>query len=217
VIGVILNHTDILAKEDLEYSRAETYRVLRRNILFSADIKKLSTIIFVSACAGDGKSITILNLATVFAEAGQRVLVVDSDLRHPALHRLLHVANDIGLTNYLLNENTLEEVTRTVGSPAFNFISSGKLPATPISVLSSAKMKKMVAELKQQYDFVFFDSPPILDVNDASVLAGEMDIVILNMQYSPDSEPIQLHATRVMEEFGHPFFGIVLDHIEICS
>ncbi len=79
---------------------------MRTNLLFSRKDEKLNTIVVVSAGAGEGKSTTTLNLATVFAQTGQRVLVVDSDLRRPTLHKLLHVANNLGLTNYLLKQNT---------------------------------------------------------------------------------------------------------------
>jgi len=107
VLGVIPQNIGILVDEGPESRYAEAYRVLRTNILFSRKDDQLTTIVVVSAGAGEGKSTTTLNLATVFAQAGQRVLVVDSDLRRPTLHKLLHVSNDIGLTNYLLKQNTL--------------------------------------------------------------------------------------------------------------
>ena len=177
VLGVIPQNVGILADEGPESRYAEAYRVLRTNILFSRKDEKLTTIVVVSAGAGEGKSTTTLNLATVFAQAGKRVLIVDSDLRRPTLHKLLHVANDIGLTNYLLKQNTLEEVIQTTAVPMLNFMASGKLPSSSMSILNSAQMKEMIADLKQRYDFVFFDSPPILGVSDASVLASEVDMV----------------------------------------
>ena len=91
--------------------------MLRTNLLFSRKDEPLNTIVVVSAGAGEGKSTTVLNLATVFAQAGQRVLIVDSDLRRPTLHKLLKVTNNLGLTNYLLKQNTLEEVIQTTGVP----------------------------------------------------------------------------------------------------
>ena len=167
VLGVIPQNVGYLVDEGLESPHAEAYRVLRTNILFSRKDEKLNTIVVVSAGAGEGKSITVVNLATVFAQAGQRVLVVDSDLRRPTLHKQLHVSNNIGLTNYLLKQNKLEEVIQTSSVPMLDFMASGKLPSTSMSILGSAQMKEMVAELKQRYDFIFFDSPPILGVSDA--------------------------------------------------
>jgi polysaccharide biosynthesis transport protein len=217
VLGVIPQNVGILVDEGPESRYAEAYRVLRTNILFSRKDDKLTTIVVVSAGAGEGKSTTTLNLATVFAQAGQRVLVVDSDLRRPTLHKLLHVANDLGLTNYLLKQNRLEEVIQTTSVPTFNFMASGKLPSSSMSILNSAAMKEMIAELKHRYDFVFFDSPPILGVSDASVLASEMDMVIQVIQYRRYPQPMNLRAKQVIEKIGGTFLGIVLNNINMSQ
>ncbi len=217
VLGVIPQDVGILADEGPESRYAEAYRVLRTNILFTRKDEKLTTIVVVSAGAGEGKSTTTLNLATVFAQAGQRVLVVDSDLRRPTLHKLLHVANDIGLTNYLLKQNTLEEVIQTTDVAAFNFMASGKLPSSSMSILNSQQMRQMINELKHRYDFVFFDSPPILGVSDASVLASEVDMVIQVIQYRRYPQPMNLRAKQVIEKVGGTFLGIVLNNINMSQ
>ena len=111
---------------------------LRTNLLFSRKDDKLNSIVVVSAGAGEGKSTTALNLATVFAQAGQRVLLVDSDLRRPTLHKMLRVSNNIGLTNYLLKQNALEEVIQTTSVPMLDFMASGKLPSSSMSILGFA-------------------------------------------------------------------------------
>jgi capsular exopolysaccharide synthesis family protein len=203
--------------EGLESPHAEAYRVLRTNILFSRKDEKLNTVVVVSAGAGEGKSITVVNLATVFAQAGQRILVVDSDLRRPTLHKLLHVSNNIGLTNYLLKQNQLEEVIQTTGVPMLDFMASGKLPSTSMSILGSAQMKEMVAELKQRYDFIFFDSPPILGVSDASVLASEVDMVIQVIQYRRYPQPMSIRAKQLIEKVGGNLIGILLNNINMSQ
>ena len=217
VLGVIPQNIGILVDEGPESRYAEAYRVLRTNILFSRKDDQLTTIVVVSAGAGEGKSTTTLNLATVFAQAGQRVLVVDSDLRRPTLHKLLHVSNNIGLTNYLLKQNTLEEVIQTTGVATLNFMASGKLPSSSMSILNSTQMKEMVAALKHRYDFIFFDSPPILGVSDASVLASEMDMVIQVIQYRRYPQPMNLRAKQVIEKVGGSFMGIVLNNINMSQ
>ena len=217
VLGVIPQNVGYLTDEGPESRYAEAYRVLRTNILFARKDDKLTTIVVVSAGAGEGKSTTTLNLATVFAQAGQRVLVVDSDLRRPTLHKLLHVTNDVGLTNYLLKQNTLEEVIQTTGVATLNFMASGKLPSSSMSILNSAAMKEMVAELKHRYDFIFFDSPPILGVSDASVLASEMDMVVQVIQYRRYPQPMNLRAKQVIEKVGGTFLGIVLNNINMSQ
>ena len=217
VLGVIPQNVGVLVDEGPESRYAEAYRVLRTNILFSRKDENLTTVVVVSAGAGEGKSTTTLNLATVFAQAGQRVLVVDSDLRRPTLHKLLHVTNDLGLTNYLLQQNTLEEVIQTTSVPTFNFMASGKLPSSSMSILNSAQMRRMISELKHRYDFVFFDSPPILGVSDASVLASEVDMVIQVIQYRRYPQPMNLRAKQVIEKIGGTFLGIVLNNINMSQ
>jgi succinoglycan biosynthesis transport protein ExoP len=217
VLGVIPQNVGYLIDEGPESRYAEAYRVLRTNILFSRKDEKLTTVVVVSAGAGEGKSTTTVNLATVFAQAGQRVLVVDSDLRRPTLHKLLHVSNDLGLTNYLLKQNSLEEVIQTTAVPTLHFMASGKLPSSSMSILNSAQMREMVAELKQRYDFVFFDSPPILGVSDASILASEMDMVIQVIQYRRYPQPMNLRAKQVIEKVGGTFIGIVLNNINMSQ
>ena len=217
VLGVIPQNVGYLVDEGLESPHAEAYRVLRTNILFSRKDEKLNTVVVVSAGAGEGKSITVVNLATVFAQAGQRILVVDSDLRRPTLHKLLHVSNNIGLTNYLLKQNRLEEVIQTTGVPMLDFMASGKLPSTSMSILGSAQMKEMVAELKQRYDFIFFDSPPILGVSDASVLASEVDMVIQVIQYRRYPQPMSIRAKQLIEKVGGNLIGILLNNINMSQ
>src|SRR3569833_2899070 len=110
VLGVIPQNIGLIMNEGAESPHAEAYRVLRTNILFSRKDDKLNTVVVVSAGAGEGKSTTAFNLATIFAQNGARVLVVDSDLRRPTLHKMLDVSNSFGLTNYLLKQNTLDAV-----------------------------------------------------------------------------------------------------------
>ncbi|MFZ0826097.1 MAG: polysaccharide biosynthesis tyrosine autokinase [Verrucomicrobiia bacterium] len=217
VLGVIPQNVGYLVDEGPESPHAEAYRVLRTNILFSRKDEKLNTIVVVSAGAGEGKSMTTVNLATVFAQAGQRILVVDSDLRRPTLHKALHVNNNLGLTNYLLKQNKLEEIIQPTGVAMLDFMASGKLPSTSMSILGSAQMKEMVAELKQRYDFIFFDSPPVLGVSDASVLASEVDMVIQVIQYRRYPQPMSIRAKQLIEKVGGNLIGILLNNINMSQ
>ena len=217
VIGVIPQDVGCLLDEGPENRHAEAYRVLRTNIMFSRKDDKLNSIVVVSAGAGEGKSTTTLNLATVFAQAGDRVLVVDSDLRRPTLHKLLRVGNSVGLTNYLLKQNTLEEVIQTTSVPTLHLMASGKLPSSSLSILNSSQMKDMIAELKRRYDFVFFDSPPILGVSDASILASEMDMVIQVIQYRRYPQPMNIRAKQSIEKVGGKLIGIALNNINMSQ
>jgi capsular exopolysaccharide synthesis family protein len=217
VLGVIPQNVGLLIEEGAESPHAEAYRVLRTNLLFSRKDDKLNTVAVVSAGAGEGKSTTVFNLATVFAQNGSRVVVVDSDLRRPTLHKMMRVTNSLGLTNYLLKQNTLEEVVQTSKLPTLDFMASGKLPSSSLGVLSSARMKDLIAELKQRYDFVFFDSPPIMGVSDASILASEVDMTIQVIQYRRYPQPMNIRAKQMIEKVGGNLVGIVLNNINMSQ
>jgi capsular exopolysaccharide synthesis family protein len=217
VLGVIPQNVGVLLEEGAESPHAEAYRVLRTNLLFSRKDDKLNTICIVSAGAGEGKSTTVMNLATVFAQSGQRVLIVDSDLRRPTLHKMLGVTNNLGLTNYLLRQNTLEEVVQTTKVPELDFLASGKLPSSSLGILSSAQMKDLITELKQRYDFVLFDSPPIMGVSDASILASEVDMSLQVIQYRRYPQPMNIRAKQMIEKVGGNLVGIVLNNINMSQ
>ncbi len=217
VLGVIPQNVGLLMDEGAESPHAEAYRVLRTNLLFSRKDDKLNTVAVVSAGAGEGKSTTVFNLASVFAQSGQRVLIVDSDLRRPTLHKMFHVTNSIGLTNYLLKQNTLEEVIQTSKIPSMDFLASGKLPSSSLGILSSAQMKNLIGELKQRYDFVFFDSPPIMGVSDASILASEVDMTLQVIQYRRYPQPMNVRAKQLIEKVGGNLVGIVLNNINMSQ
>jgi polysaccharide biosynthesis transport protein len=217
VLGVIPQNVGLLHEEGPDSPHAEAYRVLRTNVLFSRKDPKFNTITVVSGGAGEGKSTTLFNLAIVFAQNGQRVLVVDSDLRRPCLHKYLRVSNSIGLTSYLLKQNTLEEVIQTTSVPTLDFLPSGKLPSSSLGILSSNQMKEMIRDLKRRYDFVFFDSPPIMGVSDASVLASEVDLVLQVIQYRRYPQPMTIRAKQMVEKIGGNLLGVVLNNINLAQ
>jgi polysaccharide biosynthesis transport protein len=217
VLGVIPQNVGALLEEGPESPHAEAYRVLRTNLLFSRKDSKLNTLTVVSGGAGEGKSTTIFNLATVFAQNGQRVLVVDSDLRRPSLHKLLKVSNSIGLTNYLLRQNSLEEVIQTTKLPTLHFLPSGKLPSSSLGILNSPQMKEFIRTIKERYDFIFFDSPPIMGVSDASILASEVDMTLLVIQYRKYPQAMTIRAKQMVEKVGGLMLGVVLNNINISQ
>ena len=217
VLAVIPQNVGSLLDEGQESPHAEAYRVLRTNILFSRKDDKLNTVSVVSGGAGEGKSTTLFNLAVIFAQNSARVLLVDSDLRRPSLHKILKVSNATGLTNYLLNQQTLEQVIQTTPQPGLDFLPSGKLPSSSMGVLSSSKMKDLVNELKRRYDFVFFDSPPIMGVSDASILASQVDMVLQVIQYRRYPQPMTIRAKQMIQKVGGNLIGIVLNNINMSS
>jgi capsular exopolysaccharide synthesis family protein len=217
VLGVIPQNVGQLLAEGPDSPHAEAYRVLRTNLLFSRKQEKFNTITVVSGGAGEGKSTTVFNLATVFAQNGQRVLVVDSDLRRPSLHKFMKVSNSLGLTNYLLKQKTLEEVVQTTSLPTLDFLPSGKLPSSSMGILNSVRMREFINDVRQRYDVVFFDSPPIMGVSDASVLASEVDMTLLVVQYRKYPQAMTIRAKQMVEKVGGKLMGVVLNNINISQ
>ena len=217
VLGVIPQNVGSLLDEGADSPHAEAYRVLRTNILFTRKDETFSTITIVSGGAGEGKSTTLFNLAVIFAQNGNRVLIVDSDLRRPSMHKFFKVSNTIGLTNFLLAQNKLEEVIQTTALPTLDFLPSGKLPSSSMGILSSIQMKELIQELKRRYDFVFFDSPPIMGVSDAVVLASEVDISLQVIQYRKYPQAMTIRAKQMVSKVGGYLVGIVLNNINMSQ
>jgi capsular exopolysaccharide synthesis family protein len=141
------------------------------------------TISIVSGGPGEGKSTTLVNLAVNAAQGGYSTLIVDADLRRPVQHTMFDVDNKIGLTNYLTTDMPLEDAILSTKIKNLSLLPSGALPADAVGILNSQRMSDLIAELKTRYDIILFDSPPMLGVSDASVLASEVDHSIIVVQH----------------------------------
>ncbi len=217
VLGVIPQNVGSLLEEGPDSPHAEAYRVLRTNIMFSRQNDEATTMTVVSGGAGEGKSTTIFNLAAIFAQNENRVLIVDSDLRRPSLHKIIGVSNAKGLTDYLMKNSRLEDVIQTTNLPTMDFLPSGKLPSSSMGILNSVQMKDFVHDVKKRYDYVFFDSPPIMGVSDASILASEVDMAILVIQYRKYPQAMTVRAKQMVEKVGGNLLGVVLNNINISQ
>lgn len=217
VLGVIPQNVGALLDEGLDSPHAESYRVLRTNLMFARKDPKANSIIVVSSGAGEGKTTTVLNLATIFAHNGHRVLLVDTDLRRPSLHKRLNVSNSIGITNILLQQNPIEECIQTTKIANLHFLPSGKLQSSSLGILNSPQMRDFINEMKRRYDFVFFDSPPIMGVSDASILVSQMDLAMLVVQFRKYPQAMSIRAKQTIEKVGGNLAGAVLNNINIAQ
>lgn len=216
VLGVIPQKVRSLMEEGPDSAHAEAYRVLRTNMQFARKSGGPGgAFAVVSGGAGEGKSTTLFNLAYVCAQLGDKVLIVDSDLRRPVQHTFLGISNRFGLTNVLLREAPVEEAIKATSVPNLHFLPSGKLPRTSLGLLDSQRMRELVKNLKARYDIVFFDSPPIVGVSDASILASEVDGVMLVVQYRKYPRDISARARRMLDNVGATVLGVVLNNINI--
>ncbi|GFK21197.1 CpsD/CapB family tyrosine-protein kinase [Tetragenococcus halophilus] len=159
---------------------AEQYRTIRTNIQFasSAD-QQLKTIVVTSSGPREGKSLSSANLAAVFAQAGQKTLLVDADLRKPTIHKTFQVSNEAGLSTLLSSGVKMEEtVQKTVVENLF-ILTSGPKPPNPSELLGSAKMNQIMEEARNIFDIVIFDMPPVVTVTDAQVMSSKADGTLL--------------------------------------
>lgn len=159
---------------------AEQFKTIRTNIQFSMATKNLQTILFSSSGPFEGKSTICTNVASVFADQGKRVLVVDADMRLPSIAKIFHLENKVGLSTLMTSKHLkVKEAIQHVESVLLDVLPSGIVPPNPSELLASERMDEIIQELKQEYDLVLFDLPPIVSVTDAQILATKIDGVIL--------------------------------------
>lgn len=158
---------------------SEAYRTLRTNIMFSSIDHPVKTMMVTSANAGDGKTTTVANLAVTYAQEGKKTLLVDADLRKPTLHYLFMRSNRLGLTQALFRENNWEDIVQESDVDGLHLMTSGAIPPNPTEILSSQRMRELVAEWREAYDVVLFDTPPLAAVTDGLILSSLCDGVIL--------------------------------------
>ncbi len=171
----------------------------------------------LSGGPGEGKSTTIYNLAIVCAQAGQSVILVDCDLRRPTLHDLLGVSNERGLSNYLRGEGEAVSFVQRTAIPKLQVLTAGNMPMSEIGVLAGDKIRHMLDDLKQRYDLVLIDAPPVLGISDGSIIAREVDYVILVIQHRRYPREISLRAKRAIEEVHGNCVGMVLNCVAVKS
>jgi len=217
VLSVIPQNVGSLIDEGPDSPHAEAYRVLRTNIIFQRNDEKANTLTVVSGGAGEGKSTTVFNLAVIFAQNDARILLIDSDLRRPSVHKILGISNRVGLTNVLLGKTKLEDAIQTTPQKGLDVLPSGKLPASAMGILNSPQLKELVEDVRSRYDFVFFDAPPIMGVSDSSILASMMDMTLLVIQYRKYPQAMTVRARQMVEKVGGNLVGVVMNNISISQ
>jgi capsular exopolysaccharide synthesis family protein len=165
----------LISVEDKRSAFAEAYRSVRTALQFSTPEGAPKSLQVASAGKGEGKSTTAASLAIHFAQAGQKVLLIDADLRNPSLHRILGADNSLGLTNHLAGEATPVEISQATTIPNLFLITAGPLPPDPAGLLGSAKMMSLLSIAKEKFDHVIVDGPPVLGLADALVLGNQVD------------------------------------------
>lgn len=217
VLAVIPKDVGVLHKQSGMSPDAEAYRILRTNIEFNRKNPEDNSITVVSGGAGEGKSTTLVNLAYVCAQGGYTTLMIDADLRRPRLHTFFDINNSVGLTNYLTTDLALEDVILQTPVDNLYFLPSGILPADAAGILNSRRMSELLQDVKQRFDLVLVDSPPILGVSDAAVLASEVDLTMVVVQHRKLPRNMLMRVKQAVENVGGQVIGVVLNNVDVRS
>ncbi|MGU3395387.1 CpsD/CapB family tyrosine-protein kinase [Priestia sp. D51] len=194
---------------------AEQYRTIRTNIQFSNVDQDIKTIVLTSSGAEEGKSTTSSNLATVYAQQGLKVLLIDADLRKPTGHYTFRLENHIGLTNVLTRQSTLAQAVQESEIPHLSVLTSGPIPPNPSELLASAQMAELLKEMKKQFDMIIFDTPPILAVADAQILANQVDGTILVVSSGKTEKDAALKSKELLSNAKGKLLGVVLNNRKV--
>jgi polysaccharide biosynthesis transport protein len=206
------NRDIIYVSEEPRSPISEAFRSLRANLEFAGPEAPLRTLLVTSANPSEGKTTISINLATVLAQGGKQVVLVDADLRRPHVHKFFGLSNRVGLSDILIKHLSIQTVARTPKEDSLTIVTSGSLPPNPSELLTSNKMDQFIDAAREQSDVVILDSPPFL-ISDASVLAARVDGVVLVVQ------PGHTHIDSIrviieqMERVGARVLGIIFNRI----
>ncbi len=194
---------------------SEQYRTIRTNIQYSSIDKEIRAIMVTSSGPAEGKSTTAANLAVTFSQLGKKVLLVDADLRKPTVHHTFGVNNLFGFTTVLTKQKTLDKTILETEEQDLYILTSGPIPPNPAELLSSKSMEQFIEDAKSQFEYIIFDTPPLLAVADPQILANQVDASIL-VVFSEKTEIDQAKKSKeLLENAQSKLLGVVLNHKEV--
>jgi len=205
---------DLLPHSDTRSAIAEAYRAFRTSLLL-ASASSPKVIVISSTFAREGKTTTSVNLATVLAQMGKPVLLIDADLRRPRLQKVFRGKMNLGLVNYLAANIPLDDVIQETQVPNLSLILSGPTPPNPSELLGSDRMKHLIHEIRARFAFVIFDSPPVMAVTDSIVLAANADGVVLCVHGGQTPRDIVQRAAERLRQSNIPVLGAILNNLDL--
>lgn len=194
---------------------AEAYRTLRTNIQLANMDNPPKSLVITSAAPLEGKSTTALNLAVALAQKESKVLLIDADLRKPIIHKLLHLDNSTGLVDALLNgghHGAFVKQSKDIDN--LWVLTSGSVPSNPSELLGSSRMKALMEQVTKEYDYVVFDTPPLISVSDGAILASQADGILMVVSPGKVKGEIGRHTKELVERIGTPVLGCVFNGVE---
>ncbi len=213
VLGVIPFTRDAAATRDPTSPEGEPFRVLQTNLNLALRAGQPTALSIFSAGPGEGKSTSLRQLALTMALAGERVLLIDSDVRRPTQHKLADLSREPGLTDVLLDKVAWTDAIRRDASGGLDVLPAGAGAGVTLSLLYANKLRALVTEFKGRYDKILFDSPPIIGVSDASVLASIADGTVLLIQHRRNPASMVLRAKQIVDGLKAPVIGVILNQV----
>ena len=208
----------IVTINDPQSTAAEAYRTLRTNIEFSSVDEPLKTLLVTSSAPLDEKGSTVANLAVAMADGERSIILVDADLRRPSQHTLFGLSNENGFTNLFRDDGALKNPPlQSVPNTSLKVLTSGPLPPIPGQLLASKKIDQVISHLASMAEMVIFDVPPIITVNDASLLASQVDGVLLVVKAGGDKRDHVKAAKDRLEKVNARLIGAVLTNAPVDS
>lgn len=200
---------DLITLTDPRSPVSEAYRTLRTNLQFSSLDRPIRTLVVTSPAPDEGKSTTIANLAITMAQGGRKTILVDCDLRRPALHSLFGLTSEPGITNLMLEDDG-EPALQDTGVEGLSLLSSGPKPPNPADMLGAQKLDKIIASLASNADLVLLDAPPVIAVTDAAILGAKVDGVLLVISAGRTRREHAQRAKELLEKANVRIIGAAL-------
>ena len=192
----------------------EQYRLIRNNLQFSSVDKEIKSVVITSPEPSDGKSTIATNLAIVLAQQGKQVLLVDTDLRKPSVHYSFNASNLDGITSVLTKKISLNQAIFNTSIPNLDILTSGPIPPNPSEMLDSKAMVTLMKEVETVYDYVVYDTPPLLVVTDAQIMANKCDGVVLVVASGKTKKDRAIRAKQLIEKANSYLLGVVVNGVE---
>jgi capsular exopolysaccharide synthesis family protein len=194
---------------------AEAARAIRTNVLFMSPDMPYRTLLVTSAGPSEGKTTVAACIAIAMAQAGRRVLLLDCDMRRPRLHKVFGKTKDVGITTALLDDLPLDQLVHSTQVPNLHLLTTGPLPPNPSEILHSESFARLLGRLRDSYDCVIIDSPPVVPVTDAAILSTQVDGTILVVRAFHTTKDLAKRAARALRDVGAPVVGTVLNAVDL--